>query len=306
MKTKKLLSVIFALLLIASAVPMAFAATDISSGLYSQYQFFEEGIKQEGYVVGFDNTTYDNLGIADCELEWTIIEGALPEGLELVTTERELVVTGTITDELGSYMFTVTLTATAPDGTVYTAQKECEIEVVEQFAETKIALFFENLKPEVSMSEASTVDELIGWANNTWLPGLEGLAELETEVGAEMSIISSYYDEEVIYTAAVAGDENDPDGTDGSLKAYVAFNAEEVILGAAIEIIIKATPWEDTSAELPPAEEPAEEEKCCLCACNEATQADDSIPGCFQDIMDCIHRVFHSFVMTLKAIGILD
>lgn len=306
MKTKKLLSVILAVMMIAAAVPMAFAATDISSGLYSQYQFFEEGIKFEGYVVNFYNTTYDDLGIADCELEWKIIEGTLPEGLELVTTERELLVAGTVADELGSYIFTVTLTATSPDGTVYTAQKECEVEVVEQSAETKIALFFADLKPEVSMNEAAAVNEVIDWANNTWLAGLDGFAELEAEVEAELSIASSYYDEEAVYTAPVAGDKNDPDGTDGSLTAYVVINAEESILVSTIEIIIKAAPWEDTSAELPPAEEPAEEEKCCLCACNEATQADDSVPGCFKDIMDCIHRVFHSFVMTLKAMGILD
>lgn len=299
MKTKKLLALFLAILMIAATMPMAFAAeNDISNGMYSQYQFFEEGIEGEGYIVGFLNTTYDGLGLKDFDLAWTIIEGELPEGLELVATDRELIVKGTAT-ELGSYIITVALTATGTDGTVYTGQKVCEIEVIEQYIETKISRFFAGLAPEVSMSDAATVDEVIAWANNTWLPGLEGLAALEAEAGAEISITSTDWSEEVEYTAPIAGDANDPDGTDGSLKAYVTINAEEPYYLAEITIIIKATPWsEPADDDTPPAETP--NKRCCLCDCYESIMADPGIPSCFKQIFACFHKIFHSTIRGIK------
>lgn len=72
MKTKKLLAIFLAILMIAATMPMAFASNDISDGMYSQYQFFEEGIESEGHIVDFLNTTYDGLGLKDFELVWTI------------------------------------------------------------------------------------------------------------------------------------------------------------------------------------------------------------------------------------------
>lgn len=300
MKTKKLLSIILAVLMIAATVPVAFAADDISSGMYSQYQFFEEGIENECYIVNFLNTTYDGLGLKDFELVWTIIEGELPEGLELVTTERELKVKGTSTD-MGSHYITVELTATGKDGTVYTAQKKCEIEVVEQFFETKAANFFADLAPEVSMSDAATVDEVLAWANNTWLPSLEGLAELEAEAESEFHIIASYEYSEIEYTAPIAGDKNDPDGTDGYLKAYVVYNSEEYpLLAATVEIAIKSTPWagadidHDNADNTDNTDDTDDGFRCGFCDRYEAIIAHPDIIEFVKTIVAAVHLLVHS------------
>lgn len=294
MKTKKLLSIFLAILMIAATVPMAFAADDISSGMYSQYQFFEEGIENECHIVGFFDDTYNGLGLKDFEFVWTIVSGELPEGLELVTTERELNVKGTSTD-MGSHYITVALTATGADGTVYTAQKECEIEVIEQFFETKAAHFFADLAPEVSMSEAATVDEVLAWANNTWLPSLEGLAELEAEAGAEFYIISSYEYSEIEYTAPIAGDKNDPDGTDGYLKAYVVYDSEEYpFLAATVEIVIKATPWADADIDFDGACDTDDGFRCGFCDHYEKTIANPEVHEFIKTIVTAVHVLIHS------------
>lgn len=294
MKAKKLLSIFLAILMIAATMPMAFAANDISRGMYSQYQFFEEGIEQEGHIVGFFNDTYDGLGLKDFEFVWTIVSGELPEGFELVPTDRELNVKGTSTD-LGSHFITVALTATGKDGTVYTAQKECEIEVIEQFIETKAALFFADLAPEVSMSDAATVDEVLTWANNTWIPSLEGLAELEAEAGSEFYIIASYEYSEIEYTAPIAGDKNDPDGTDGYLKAYVVYDSEEYpLLAATVEIVIKATPWADADIDFDGAGDTDDGFRCGFCDHYEKTMASSEIHEFMKTIVAAVHLLVHT------------